>query len=203
VGAVIEFEVFRDHLGVAATDPDVDFASLLFDAINAEIRRLTHRAFEGDGGGSYDQVIRIRGEREFTLPWGPVKAITSIARVRFDGTEDDFYETTQWRLEDADRGLVAVRASGSWDGPPARWWRNPEYLHVIWTTTGDIPAQIPVACLEWGKTMWDQRDQSAALASYTTGADSESYFANLAGRPPRSVLLAIMGSAHIVGGGVV
>lgn len=203
MGAVIEFEVFRDYLGVAATDPDVDFASLLFDAINAEIRRLTHRAFEGDDGGSYDQVIRIRGLREFSLPWTPVKAIASIARVHFDGTEDDPYETTYWRLEDADRGLVALRASGYWDGPPTRWWRNPEYVRVVWTTTGEIPAQLPMACLDWGKTRWEERDRTAGLASYTTGQDAESYFPAIAGLPPRSALLAIMGSAHITGGGVV
>jgi hypothetical protein len=203
VGAVIEFEVFRDYLGVAATDPDVDNVSLLFDAINAEIRRLAHRAFEGDDGGSYNQIIRIRGLREFTLPWTPVKAIASIARVHFDGSEDDPYPTTHWRLDDADRGLIALRSSGTWDGPPARWWRNPDYVRVIWTTTGDIPAQLPMACLDWGKARWEERDQVAGLASYTTGADSESYFANLAGRPPRSALLAIMGVAHVVGGGVV
>jgi hypothetical protein len=204
MGAVIEFEVFRDYLGVAATDPDVDAVSLLFDAINAEIRRLTHRAFEGDDGGSYDQVIRIRGLREFSLPWTPVKAISSIARVHFDGTEDDPYPATQWRLEDADRGLVALRSIGFWEGRPVESWHaSPEYVRVIWTTTGEIPAQLPMACLEWGKARWDERDQAAGLASYTTGADSESYFANLAGRPPCSALLAIMGTAHVVGGGVV
>jgi hypothetical protein len=196
VGAVIEFEVFRDYLGVAATDPDVDFTSLLFDAINAEIRRLTHRAFEGDDGGSYDQVIHIRGLREFSLPWTPVKAIASIARVYFDGTEDDPYEAAQWRLEDADRGLIALRASGSWRP-------NPEYVRVIWTTTGDIPAQLPMACLDWGKTRWEERDRIAGLASYGTGQDAESYFQALAGLPPRSALLAIMGVAHVIGGGVV
>ena len=203
MGAVIEFEVFRDHLGVGATDPDVDFVSLLFDAINAEIRRLSHRAFEGDGGGSYDQVIRIRGGREFSLPWTPVRAITSIARVRFNGTEDAPFEATSWRLEDASRGLVALRASGSWDGPPVRWWRNPEYVRVIWTTTGEIPAQLPQACLDWGKTRWDDRERNAGLASYSTGEDAESYFQALAGSPPRSAMLAILGTAHVVGGGVV
>jgi hypothetical protein len=203
VGAVIEFEVFRDYLGVGATDPEVDAVSLLFDAINAEIRRLTHRAFEGDDGGSYDQIIRIRGLREFTLPWTPVKAIASIARVRFDGTEDDPYPATDWRLDDAARGLIALRSSGSWEGPPARWRRNPDYIHVIWTTTGEIPAQLPMACLEWGKTRWEERDRAAGLASYSTGADAESYFQALAGLAPRAAMLSIMGVAHLVGGGVV
>lgn len=203
MGAVIEFEVFRDYLGVAATDPEVDAVSLLFNAINAEIRRLTHRAFEGDGGGSYDQVIRIHGEREFTLPWGPVASISSIVRVHFDATEDVPYEATQWRLEDADRGVVALRSSGYWRGPPARWLRNPDYIHVVWTTTGEIPAQLPQACLDWGKTRWEERDRTAGLTSYHTGQDAETYSEVLAGRPPRSALLAILGVAHLTGGGVV
>lgn len=204
MGAVIEFEVFRDYLGVAATDPEVDAVSLLFNAINAEIRRLTHRAFEGDGGGSYDQVVRIHGEREFTLPWGPVASITSIARVHFDGTEDDPYEATQWRLEDADRGVVALRPTGYWrPGSPARWLSNPDYIHIVWTTTGEIPAQLPQACLDWGKTRWEERDRTAGLASYGTGQDAESYFPALAGLAPRTALLAILGVAHLTGGGVV
>ena len=202
MGAVIEFEVFRDYLGVAATDPEVDAVSLLFNAINAEIRRLTHRAFEGDGGGSYDQVIRIHGGREFTLPWGPVASITSIARVHFDATEDDPFEAPQWRLEDADRGVVALRSSG-WGGPPARWLRNPDYVHVVWTTTGEIPAQLPQACLDWGKTRWEERDRAAGLASYKTAEDAEAYFPALAGLPPRTAMLAILGVAHLTGGGVV
>jgi hypothetical protein len=208
MGAVIEFEVFRDYLGVGATDPEADAVSLLFDAINAEIRRLTHRAFEGDDGGSYDQAIRIRGTRQFSLPWTPVKAIVSIARIRFDGTEDDAYETTQWRLEDPARGLVELRAGEIIRGlleqdRPGRCRRNPEYVRVIWTTTGEIPAQLPQACLDWGKTRWDERDRAADLASYATGQDAESYFAALAGLPPRTAMLAILGTAHLVGGGVV
>jgi len=190
VGAVIEFEVFRDYLGVAATDPEVDDVSLLFNAINAEIRRLTHRAFEGDGGGSYDHVIRLHGEREFTLPWGPVASITSIARVHFDATEDDPYETTLWRLEDADRGLVHLS-------------RSVEYVRVVWTTTGEIPAQLPQACLDWGKTRWDERARTAGLTSYHTGQDAEAYSEVLAGLPPRTAMLAILGVAHLTGGGVV
>ena len=31
--SVIEFEVFRDYLGVGATDPEVDDVSRLYDAI--------------------------------------------------------------------------------------------------------------------------------------------------------------------------
>ena len=192
MGAVIEFEVFRDHLGVGATDPEVDFVSILFDAINAEIRRLTHRAFEGDDGGSYDKVIRIFGATEFTLPWTPVDAITSITVQHFDGTEDEALDTDRWRLEDAERGLVRLK-------------RSAEYVHVVWTTTGDIPAQLPQAALDWGKERWMEveNDRPANLASYTTGGDSESYFQAIAGAPPSKALVTILGVAHYSRGGVV
>lgn len=191
MGAVIEFEVFRDYLGVGATDPEADQVSILFDAINAEIRRLTHRAFEGDGGGSYDQVIRLFGASEFTLPWGPIDAITSITVQRFDGTEDDPLETDRYRLEDADRGLVRLARAGT------------EYVHVAWTTTGDIPAQLPQACLDWGKERWGDQDRPADLASYSTGQDAESYFQLVAGGPPSKALVAILGVAHYSRGGVI
>jgi hypothetical protein len=187
---VIEYEVFRDHLGVAAGDPAEDDVSRLFDAINARIRRLTRRDFEGDTGGSYDQVIRIRGMEEFTLPHVPVRDIASIARVAFDGTEDAPYETTDYRVEDAERGLIRLR-------------RLAEYVRVVWTTTGEMSAAVPQACLDWGKARWDATDRPADLAGYTTGQDSESYFEAVAGRPPRDVLLTLLGERRASGGGVV
>lgn len=187
---IVEFEVFRDYLGVAATDPAVDDVSRLFDAIGAEVSRLTRRAYEGDEGGSYDQVIRIRGVREFTLPFVPVREITSIAPAYFDGTLGDVYATTDWRLEDAARGRVHLRF-------------RPEYVRVVWTTTGAFAADLPEAILEWGKSRWDSRDRASDLASYETGDDAETYFASLAGQPPKSVLRAILGVRHATGGGVV
>ena len=187
---LVEFEVFRDYLGVGATDPLVDDVSRLLAALGVAVRRGARRAFEGDEGGSYDQVIRIRGVREFILPHVPVRAITSIAPAYFDGTVGDVYATTDYRLEDADRGAIRLRY-------------GPEYVRVIWTTTGDIPASIPQAVLEWGKARWDDRERNPGLASYETGDDAESYFASLAGKPPHDVLLAILGARHATGGGVV
>lgn len=206
---LVEYEVFRDHLGVAAADPLEADTYRLLDAICVTVRRLTRRAFEGDEGGSYTQVIRIRGAREFTLPHVPVRAIASIARVRFDGTVDDPYATTDWRLEDAARGRVRLLPGASaWAGPMAfrsrdANWGGPEYVQAVWTTTGEIPADLPQAVLDWGKARWDVRDQNPALASYKTGEDAESYFASLAGKPPADVMRAVLGSRHATGGGVV
>lgn len=190
MGNVVEWEVFRDHLGVGATDPQVDDASKLYDAINAEIRRITKRSFEGDEGATYDEVIRIFGASEFTLPHVPVEEIVSIARVRFDGTEDDPLEAERYRLEDADRGRIRIRP-------------HYEYVHVVWSVTGDIPAQLPQAALEWGKARWEDRGRVAALTSYQTGGDAESYSVTLAGLPPRQVVAALLGVANITGGGVI
>jgi hypothetical protein len=76
---------------------------------------------------------------------------------------------------------------------------------VLWTTTGDIPAQLPQACLDWGKERWIEieNDRPANLASYKTGEDSESYFQAIAGGPPSKALVAILGVAHYSRGGVV
>lgn len=206
---LVEFEVFRDYLGVDAADPLVDDVSRLLDALCAEIRRLARRDFEGDEGGSYDEVIRIRGAEEFTLPHVPVRTITSVARHWFDGTEESAYLPSDYRLEDAARGLVHLRPGAGWLGR-ADWSERhgirphgPEYVHVIWTTTGEMSAALPQALLDWGKARWDGRARDPDLASYKTGDDAESYFANLAGHAPRSVLKAIYGSRHATGGGVV
>lgn len=188
--SIVEFEVFRDHLGVAATDPAADEVSRLFDAIGAEIARLTRRAYEGDEGGSYDQVIRIRGAREFILPFVPVRAITSIARVAFDGTVADAWASTGWRLDDPARGLVRLRYAA-------------DYVRVVWTTTGAFPADLVQAYLDWGKARWGERDDHGGLKRYRTGDDEEEYFESLAGQPPRDVLRMILGARHATGGGVV
>jgi hypothetical protein len=188
--AIVEFEVFRDYLGVGATDPLVDDVSKLYEAIGAEIKRITHRDFEGDAGGSYSEILRLRGAEEFTLAHVPVESVTSIAKHNFDGTDQDPYDVTAWRIEDADRGLIRIRAT-------------PEYVTVVYTTTGDIPPQAVQAYLDWGRDRWDDKDRPANLASYATGGDAESYFQAIAGVPPSKVLAAILGVAHYSRGGVV
>ena len=188
--SLVEFEVFRDYLGVAADDAAVDDVSRLLDAICAEVRRLTRRDFEGDEGGSYDEWIRVRGALELTLPHVPVASVTSISRAYFDGTVDDPYLTTEWRLEDAATGRIRLA-------------RTAEYIRVVWRTTGEIEAQVPQAVLEWGKARWDRRGRDPDLASYQTGDDQESYFASLAGKPPPDVARTLVGLAHRTGGGAV
>jgi hypothetical protein len=188
--SIVEFEVFRDYLGVAADATECDDVSRLLDAIAAEARRLTRRDFEGDEGGDYNEVYRIRGEEEFMLPHVPVASISSINRVYFDGTEDAAYEATEWRLEDAARGVIRLGFTA-------------EYIRVVYRTTGEIEAQVPQAMLEWGKARWNRRDRDPILASYRTGEDAESYFEALAGRPPGDVLRALLGVRHATGGGVV
>ena len=211
--SIVEFYVFRDYLGIAPGSPDEDDASRLLDAICARVRRIARLDLEGDLGGSYDQVIRIRGAEEFILPHAPVRAIASISRVWFDGTQDDPYQAGDWRLDDAARGLVRLRPGAADFSRFHNAWADraavrglhlaPDYVRVVWTTTGEIPAELPQAVLEWGRARWDERDANPALAAYTTGTDSETYAATLAGRPPREVLAAILGARHARGGAVV
>jgi hypothetical protein len=186
---IVDFDVFRDHLHVAADSPEVSDVALLLDAISAEVRRISRLGLEG-APTDYDEVLRVFGVLEFRLPHVPVASIASIRKVNFDGTEEEPYATTDWRLEDADRGRIHLRTGSSW----LTWRRmGPEYLRVIWTVTGAIGAAIVQASLEWGRDRWVQIDRSAGLASYATGNDSESYFAQLAGLPPRGVMRALLG----------
>lgn len=187
---IVTFADFRDHLGVAAGSPEEALAQRLYDAIGAQILRITNRDFEGVAGTSYTEVIRLRGAQEFTLTHIPVAAITSIAKHNFDGTDEDAYETDRYRLEDATHGRIRLL--------PA-----PEYVKVVYTTTGVVPADMPLAYLDWGQARWDDRERDPALLSYRTGEDSETYSERLAGRPPRSVVVTLLANKHITGGGVV
>jgi hypothetical protein len=188
--SIVEFEVFRDELGVAADSPDVDRVSKLYEAIGEEIERLTRRRFAGDEGATYTETIRIREEREFSVANVPVASIASIAPVAFDGTVGDVYAADEWRLESAARGRIRIRA-------------RTEYVQVVYAIPAGAPAAIVQAFLEWGKTRWGERDRTGGLASYSTGADSESYFATLAGRPPRGVMVALLGARHDAVAGVI
>lgn len=187
--ALVEFEVFRDHLGVEPHAPEIDDVSRLLDAICFEVRRLTRRRLEGDEGGSYDRILRLRGASELVLPEVPVASISSITPVAFDGTAEDPLPPSAWRLENPEQGHVLLLT-------------RPEWVRVIWRTTGEIPASIPQAVLEWGKARWLARDRDPALASYRTGDDAEGYFEGIAGAPPATVGIVLVGLAHRRGGGV-
>jgi hypothetical protein len=191
MASIVEYEVVRDYLEVAADDPRIDDVQRLLNAVNDEVRKLTRRDFEGDEGGSYDEVYRLDGVREFTLKHVPVASITSIARVEFDGTEYPAYAANAWRLEDADRGRI-------------RLLDDPDYVRVVWRTTGDIPVGMVQAVLDWCKARWDERTH-LGLASQQIDNWSESYgtagSAAVAGIPPHSVAIALMGAYHATGGG--
>lgn len=190
-GEVVAFDVFRDHLGVAADSAEVDDVRILFDALNAECRRITGLGFEGAGGATYDEIIRTFGAREFTLPRGPVASITSLTRQAYDGTDDGApFDTRRYRLEEAARGRVSVLASA-------------EYIHAVWVVTGEVPPQVVEAMLEWGKDRWDTRDQAAGLSSYQTGQDAESYSVTLAGKPPRGAIALLLAVSVVPHGAVV
>ena len=220
MGNVVEFEVFRDYLKVAADDPAVDDVSRLFDAITKAVHRITRRAYEGDEGGSYDQVIRIRGAREFTLPYAPIRVVTSITRVFFDGTEETPYVATDWRVEDPILGRLRLNPGfNAWlihgrleeQDDSAMWplgrpvdhqWGGPDYVRVVWTTTGEIPADVVQATLDWGRIRWNERDRDPELQQYRTGVDLERYF-DKAGKVPHAVVLALLGDRHSSFNGVV
>lgn len=195
---IVDFDEFRDYLGVGASDPQVPAVQRLYDAIGAEILRITRRDFEG-GETDYTEVIRLRGAQEFTVSHVPLESVTSIAKHNFDGTDEDPYAADRWRIEDVVTGRI-------------RLLPTPEYIKVIYTTTGVIPAQVPLAYFEWGKAQWAvgtaEDPPPPWLASYKTGDDAESYFEGgasqqIAGQPPRDVLVTLLGIANLTGGGVV
>lgn len=73
---------------VGATDAAAEEkADAMLDAISAELRGLTRRAFEGQPT-IYDEVYRVSWARIFTLPHSPVTRVLAVRPVAFDGTED-------------------------------------------------------------------------------------------------------------------
>jgi hypothetical protein len=182
--SLIEVEVVADRLAVVPDTTDWDDLVRLTAAVSSAIRRMTRRAFEGDEGGTYDEIIRLHGSQEFTLPNVPVQSVTSIQRVSYDGTADDAWPTTDWRLEDAARGRVSIR-------------RGAQRVRVIYRTTGDIPEHISQAAADWIAARWAARPLGAGQTGYKTGEDAETWSAERVGRPPTDVAIALGLETHV------
>lgn len=192
------------ELGLTAPSADATKAGRILDAVSSEIRRLCRREFEGAEATYTAEMYRLRGVREFNLLHTPVKSITSIARTYLDGSVDEAYLSTEYRIEDSTAGHVRLGTSyGPRDWPEDWSYGGPECVRVTYKTTGAVPAEITLACLEWVHNRWTTWGERADLAGYKTGDDEESYFASLAGRPSHNVARALGLNYHASGGGVV
>lgn len=178
--------VFQE-LGVAEDDAKATRLRLLIDAVSSRIRRITRRDFAGSVT-TWDETYRLDGGNELVLRHVPVLSITSIRAAYFDGREDDPYEATLWRIEDAQRGRIRLA-------------RRPGYVRVVYTANGAVIPEAVNGAFEWIVARWNAWARDPALASYSTGDDSESYFASLAGKPPPEVLAALRPLIHNLGGG--
>lgn len=101
------------HLGITpGADPAVDAkVSALLDAISAEVRRLTRRAFEGTAT-VYDEVLRLAGETVAILPNSPVTAVLAVRQIHFDGTEEEILEPRDV-TDGASTALAAAASVGA------------------------------------------------------------------------------------------
>jgi hypothetical protein len=174
-------------LGVASDSPKVPLVQILLDAVSAEIRRLTGRELDG-AVTTRDEIHRVGGRDYLWLRHVPVISVTSISRSAFDGTIDDPYTTDRWRLENPTTGLIRLAT-------------RPPYARVIYVGSGLVTAQYVMAAIEWCKARWEDFTRDHALASYSTGSDSESYNTAVAGRPPIGVAGQLATLAHIAGHG--
>lgn len=177
---VVPLEDALAYVGVAADkEPEATIVAGILNAISDEIRQRSRRALEGEPT-DYDEIIRVRRAYEFNLPAIPVdpEADIAITPVLFDGEELDPLEADEWRIEDADRGRIMVTTRHEW-------------LRVQWTATGAIADSLRQGVLDWLKDRFVNRDRAGDLASYATGDDAESYFAELVGKPPRNVSAAL------------
>ena len=194
---LVSMETALEALDMSADSPKVGLVRILLDAISARIRSVTGRMLEGSPT-TWDEIYRLNGG-ELWLRGVPIASIASIRRVAFDGTEDDPYEATSWRLENPASGHIRLR--GLWE----RWAREmvemPPYVRVVYTTTGVVGPQFVMATIEWLKARWEDFSRDRALASYSTGSDSESYNTAVAGKTPYSVAAELAGLSHLTGTG--
>lgn len=186
---LVSLDTALSLLGVAAGSADEDRVAQLLDDVSAEIRHLTRRGLEGTPT-TYDEVLPISGSL-LRLPRGPLSSIVSIRRSYFDGTLDTAYSVTDWRFDDMARGRVSLYSSVT------------GWVRVVYTTTGEVPAPIIQACLDWLKARWYEHQRDSALASYSTGGDSESYFDSRVGKPPGNVARTLAMYFRTTAGGVV
>lgn len=178
--------VFQE-VGIEEDDAKATRLRLLIDAVSSRIRRITRRDFAG-GVTTWDEVYRLDGASTLVLRHVPIVAVASIRAAYFDGTEDDPYETTLFRVEDARRGRIQLA-------------RRPGYVRVVYTASGAVLPEVITAALEWILFRWNTWARDPGLANYKTGDDSESYFASLAGKPPPEVLATLRPLIHNIGGG--
>lgn len=185
---IVSLEDALDTLGLTSdAGAQDDRVARLLNAVSAEIRRMTRRGFEGDVT-SYDEIVAVADDGYVRLPHVPVFAVTSLAHVHFDGTEDDVYLATRWRVENADTGLVLLF------GDYCRHWRScchgPRRVRAIWAVTGEITADIEQAALEWIADRWTSR-RRGRMTSRSNGVVSESW--GPLGPPPPGVGRTIAG----------
>jgi hypothetical protein len=179
-----------DRVGVAVGTDEADQVSALLDAVSDEVRAITRRAFEGEAT-DYVQVLATDGTRgAVVLPNVPVTSVTSVARAWFDGTHDEPWAATDWRLEDAARGRIALA-------------HRADLVRVSYAVSGEIPPGIAQAVEDWVADRWATRAVVRGQSGYQTGDDAESWASTIVGTPPAAVGRALALAHHSAGGAVI
>ena len=116
-----------------------------------------------------DEVVRITAIDGTDVTFEPAARFVNVSGIAVKHVEGSTY----WRLVDGDRGRVKFPFRRS-------------LLRIIYRVTASAPADITTAVVDWCDARWQTRGQPGGLTSYSTGDDSESYDANMAGSAPAS-----------------
>lgn len=200
MAAIAELEVVLHRLGVDPDSEDADDVARLLNAVSKSFRRRTNRGFEGEPT-TYTETVMATEFGELLLTHTPVQSITSLTALYADNTPGPIVATSDYHVDRSERGLVLLHQSPAGQGRPYR-----RRYSVVYTVTGDITAEAQQAVEDWVAARWADRSRDPRLASYSTGADSESYDTRLAGMPPAEVAEVISGlyvSLTGAGGGVI
>lgn len=124
------------------------------------------------GGGAAQEVVRVTAVGTAGSGGTGLTIEPALLGAHLLGaTLTQVSGSTYWRLTSPSRGIIERETVT-------------RFAEVRWRTTGDVPADVQEAILDWVASRWGQRERTAGQSSYSTGADSESWDLSKAGHPP-------------------
>lgn len=173
VPAAINLDALIARLNAAPGSAEADRIEAIVEGVLVTIRRMTGMGLEGTPT-QYTERVRISsGLGDIVLAHGPILSVQSISRLYWNGQVAFVYGVADWWMTD---GRLTLRpfasSSRAWGYDRFMTVGSPTDVQVIYTTTGEIPADVVKAVWRWVEA--DVQDHGG-LVSYTNGADSETY----------------------------
>mgnify|MGYP000566108231 CR=1 FL=1 len=199
--ALTTVDALRTHLCASDSALSDPRAESLIIAASRELMRLAGgRHFERGAGLVHD--VEGYGTQEISAPRFPIASITSVALLSAsDGTVTSTYDSTDYRISNAEAGLVyraygwpwttisgdSIRGGGA-PGHEAKLirltydagWITPHQATAAGGSLGarDLPEDIEQACLDGAALLYHQDGRDRSITSERLGNASVTYAAS-------------------------